>query len=110
MPGPRWKRGPRLQIMSMMTTPFSANGFNTSFVTKTRRHRRETRSANALHDRLAFLRSRLNSHSDPVIRALIERTEEALARCASPMSPGPAANPSLSVLSADTRRGMAPKE
>ena len=51
----------------------------TSFVTKTRRHRKETTSAKDLRARLAFLRSRMNSGSDPAIRAFNERTEEALA-------------------------------
>jgi hypothetical protein len=51
---------------------------NTSFVTKTRRHQKETTSVKDLQARLAFLRSRVNSYSDPAIRALIERTEEAL--------------------------------
>jgi hypothetical protein len=50
----------------------------TSFVTKTRRHRKETTSVKDLRVRLAFLHSRLNSQSDPAIQALIVRTKEAL--------------------------------
>ena len=46
-----------------------------SFVTKTRRHLRETTSLTELRKRLAFLHSRVNSRSDPVIRELIADIE-----------------------------------
>jgi hypothetical protein len=51
---------------------------NTSFVTKTRRHKKETTSMETLRARLRFLRSRVNSQSDPTIQALIKRVEEAM--------------------------------
>ena len=51
---------------------------NTSFVTKNRRHQKETTNLKELRARLQFLHSRLNSQSDPVIREMIERTEEAI--------------------------------
>jgi hypothetical protein len=51
---------------------------NTSFVTKSRRHRQETTSVKELNARLKFLYSRMNSQSDPAIQSLIKRTKEAL--------------------------------
>jgi len=50
---------------------------NTSFVTKSRRHRQETTSVKELNARLKFLYSRMNSQSDPAIQSLIKRTKEA---------------------------------
>jgi len=60
----------------MATAPTEENGMrNISFVTKTRRHQKETTSVKDLRTRLAFLHSRLNSLSDPAIRKLIAETE-----------------------------------
>jgi hypothetical protein len=52
---------------------------DTSFVTKSRRHQKETTSVKELRARLAWLHSRVNSGSDPTIQALINRTQESLA-------------------------------
>jgi hypothetical protein len=51
---------------------------DTSFVTKNRRHQKETTNLKELRTRLQFLDSRLNSQSDPIIQEMIEPTEEAI--------------------------------
>jgi hypothetical protein len=55
---------------------------NASFATKTRHHNKETTSLKELQARLQFLRSRVNSHSDPAIQELTSRprTQSSLQR------------------------------
>jgi hypothetical protein len=57
---------------------------NASFATQTRHHNKETTSLKELQARLQFLRSRVNSHSDPAIQELIKQTKDAIvaATCA----------------------------
>jgi predicted transcriptional regulator len=49
------------------------------FATMSRRHRKQTTSVKDLNARLVFLYSRVNSHSDPALQALINQTKAALA-------------------------------
>jgi hypothetical protein len=49
-----------------------------NWATKTRRHKKETRSMKDLSHRMRFLRSRTNAHSDPKIQALIAETQAAM--------------------------------
>ena len=61
----------------------------TSFVTMSRRHRKETTSIAELEKRLIFLYSRVNSRSDPAIQALIARTTARWKRPPSRSNPPP---------------------